>query len=148
MQFLLHNDIYKCDFGTGICNKEISLSHITWQKKDWDKILVWHFFYNLFFIPTMYTEDFARKKRLTYLGGCLRYYDCSIFNYMHTNVSRCFQLSLFRFSIVCLVYMLSANLRISMFNIADTTKTGAAEQVKPVKPGLHRNSEVLVQRNF
>ena len=70
----------------------------------------------------MYTEDFARKKRLTYLGGCLRYYDCSIFNYMHTNVSRCFQLSLFRFSIVCLVYMLSANLRISMFNIADTTK--------------------------
>ena len=93
----------------------------------------------------MYTEDFARKKRLTYLGGCLRYYDCSIFNYMHTNVSRCFQLSLFRFSIVCLVYMLSANLRISMFNIADTTKTGAAEQVKPVKPGLHQNSEVLVE---
>ena len=32
--------------------------------------------------------------------------------------------------------------------LVEVTMTGAAEQVKPVKPGLHRKSEVLLERNF
>ena len=90
------NDIYKCDFGTEICNKEISLSHITWQKKDWDKILV--FFFGVFiwhFISfTIYFSYLCMQKILTEIKAVLGTM-IVVFTVIHTYECRCFQLSPF-----------------------------------------------------
>ena len=62
-------------------------------------------------------------------------------------------LFLFHFGAQCLVsyYVLSSELETEISDIFFVTVTyyaGAAEKVKQVKQLLHRNSEVLLQRNF